>query len=66
MGFFDTGQQPEQRRLADAVLADEPEPLPGAGRQRKAVEDDPRPVGEDKVLGVQGKRRRHTTSPALA
>ena len=37
---FSAGQDPEQRRLADPVRADNPHPLAGGDAQRDVVEDD--------------------------
>ena len=62
-GFFEPGEQPQQRGLAGAVLADQAEPLPGRRGQRDAVEDDAGAVAEDDVLGLQGKEGGHVRSP---
>ena len=39
IGAIDTGQQPQQRRLAHAVGADQPRPLAVAEHEREAVEE---------------------------
>jgi hypothetical protein len=50
---LDAGQQPQQRRLAGAVLADQADPPAGSGGERDAVEHGAVAVDLDEVVGEQ-------------
>ena len=62
-----SGERPEQRGLADAVRADDPEPVPRRHRDGDLVEDEPPAERDRHVLGRQhapDPRRADPTRPA--
>ena len=56
---LDAGEQPQQGRLADAVLADEAERLARLGEEVDAVEDDAVAVGDREVAADERGQVRH-------
>ena len=60
IGGLDTGEDPEQRRLADPVCADDSDAVARSDGERDAVDDDPGAVGLHDV--VCGERSSHEAS----